>query len=74
MVAARGRRYDRWMNWEPRIKSELFYALIYAGICGSVIAVAVWSFSRGDRLGAALVGASAPPFALFAVMRLNNLN
>jgi hypothetical protein len=60
------------MNWEPRIKLQIFYALIYAGACGSVIAVAVWSFFKGYHLGAGLVGATALPFALFAVIRLNN--
>jgi formate/nitrite transporter FocA (FNT family) len=72
MAGPFGHRYDRQMNWERRIKSEMVNALVYAGICGCVIAVAVWSLFRGDRLGAAVVGVAALPWALFAVMRLNN--
>ena len=50
----------------------MFYALIYAGVCSAVIAVAVWNFLLGHRLGAALLAASALPMALIAGMRLNN--
>ena len=60
------------MNWERQIKQEIVNALIYAGICGSVIAVAAWSLLREDRSGAALAGAAALPWALFAATRLNN--
>jgi hypothetical protein len=68
-----GRRYLRWMNWEQQAKSEMFYALIYVGIGGLLIAIAVWSFFTGERLGAALLGALALPWAWFVAMRLNNM-
>jgi hypothetical protein len=60
------------MNWERQIKSETFYALSYGGISGAAIALAVWAFFGGDRLGAVIEGVSALPFALFAAMRFNN--
>ena len=44
----------------------------WAGICGFVLALAVWTFFGGYRLGAAVLGGSALPWALFAAMRLNN--
>ena len=54
------------------MKWQMLYALIYAGAFCAGIAVAVWSFLKGYHLGAVLVGATAPPFALFAGMQLNN--
>ena len=60
------------MNWDQRIKSERFYALLYGGIFVSGIAAAVWSFISGDRLGAVVVAVTAVPFALFSLGRLKN--
>ena len=54
------------------MKRHIFYAIFYGAVCGLIVAVALWSFISGDRLGGALVGATALPFALFTAMRLNN--
>ena len=54
------------------MKWEMFCAVIYGGVCGALIAVAVWNFLTGYHSGAALFVATALPLALFAGLRLNN--
>lgn len=73
MARSQGHLYYCRMNWMQRIKWEIVGALINAGACGFLVAFAMWFFFAGERVGGVVLGALALPWALFVLMRMNNI-
>lgn len=48
------------------------YVLLYGGVCGLVWAGALGSLMKGDQLGAALLGVTGLPFAVFTGLRIRH--